>query len=449
MTKLYYLAGLMIAAMSCTTAPKTTVTIHMEGDRVAEIPTVLNTRDSIYSVSLDSTNSATIQLATDLQSDYATIQLGRMHLPLYIEPGKDFDIAIKIEGRNVTPTFTGEGAAKNSYLNGNIAKNSNMPSIELEEKAFMDTLAKKETRLIADLEQENFDEAFVNLEKKRIHYSLYSSIPTYVAYHPYYSTQPDYIPSEGLINSLKTIIAEEPELINMPEYRDAIIGYIEISTSQTQANNPLEILKSQLSFIQNNFKTPEISDFTVDHFTKAYVGRYGIDNLPEFSATYEAKVTDPKKKSEFKALCDKWAKVAKGQPAIDFKYLDITGKEVSLKDLAGKYVYIDCWATWCGPCRGELPYLQKLEHQYKDKNIHFVSISCDQNKADWEKMVKQEKLGGIQLHNGGDRSFMEFFMITGIPRFILLDREGKILQSNATRPSNPETAKTFDALEGI
>ena len=64
-------------------------------------------------------------------------------------------------------------------------------------------------------------------------------------------------------------------------------------------------------------------------------------------------------------------------------------------------------------------------------------------------MVKEEKLGGIQLHNGGDRAFMDFYMIKGIPRFILLDREGKIIQANATRPSNPETAKTFDALEGI
>ena len=112
-------------------------------------------------------------------------------------------------------------------------------------------------------------------------------------------------------------------------------------------------------------------------------------------------------------------------------------------------VLVDFWATWCGPCRGEIPHLQKLEHRYKNKNIHFVSISCDQNKADWEKMVKEEKLGGIQLHYGGDNTFMNFFMITGIPRFILLDQEGKIIQANATRPSNPETIKTFDNLRGI
>ena len=114
-----------------------------------------------------------------------------------------------------------------------------------------------------------------------------------------------------------------------------------------------------------------------------------------------------------------------------------------------KPVLVDFFATWCGPCRGELPHLKTLEEKYGKKNIYFVSISCDRDKAAWEKMVKEDKLGGIQLHNGGDNTFMDAYMITGIPRFILLDKEGKIINAKMTRPSNPETAKTFDALEGI
>ena len=183
MKKLYYLAGLMVAATACTTAPKTTVSIHMEGERVNEIPITLNTKDSIYSVSLDSTNSATLQLATNLQADYAILQLGRMHLPLYIEPGKNFDIDINTKGRKITPIFKGGGAATNSYLNGDVAKD-NTPALELDEKAFIEALANKEAQLVGNLEKENFDAAFVKIEKKKIHYSLYSSISTYVAYHP-------------------------------------------------------------------------------------------------------------------------------------------------------------------------------------------------------------------------------------------------------------------------
>ena len=83
------------------------------------------------------------------------------------------------------------------------------------------------------------------------------------------------------------------------------------------------------------------------------------------------------------------------------------------------------------------------------KKIVFVSISCDKDKAAWEKMVKEQGLGGVQLHNGGDREFMTAFGIRGIPRFILLDKKGKIVNPNMTRPSNPETEKTLKALKGI
>ena len=132
-----------------------------------------------------------------------------------------------------------------------------------------------------------------------------------------------------------------------------------------------------------------------------------------------------------------------------FKYKDINGKEVSLSDLKGKYVYIDVWATWCPPCRAELPHLKKLEEAMKGKNIVFVSISVDKDKAAWEKMVKEQQLGGIQLHTGGDRGLLNAYEIKGIPRFILLDKEGKIVNPNMSRPSSTTTLGTLNALKGI
>ena len=152
-----------------------------------------------------------------------------------------------------------------------------------------------------------------------------------------------------------------------------------------------------------------------------------------------AGVNAQEKKEELKA----------GDQSPVFKYVDINGKEVSLSDLKGKYVYIDVWATWCPPCKGELPHLKELEKKMHGKKMVFVSISCDKDKAAWEKMVKEQGLGGIQLHNGGDREFMKAYNITGIPRFILLDKKGKIINPKMTRPSNPETEKTLNALKGL
>ena len=135
----------------------------------------------------------------------------------------------------------------------------------------------------------------------------------------------------------------------------------------------------------------------------------------------------------------------KGDVSPSFSYLDINGKTVTLASLRGELVYIDVWATWCPPCRAELPALKSLEEKY-GKKMHFVSISCDQDKAKWEAMVHEKGLKGVQLHIGNDRSFMQSYAISGIPRFILLDEQGKIISADMTRPSNPETEKTLQSL---
>lgn len=448
MTKFYSIVALALAAMSCATAPKTTVSIHVDGKQTPS-NVVLMTSDSTYTLTLDSTKTASVALAENLQAGYATVRCGRIPVSVYVEPGKSFDLSLQIQGYSVTPTFTGEGAAKNTYLNSDIFT-KNGPDFRSEEDAFIKSLEELESSRISKLESEQFDSQFVQKEKKRIHYLTYSAMPMYLSYHPYYAQDQAYTPSDRFYEVMQAAISEEPSLIDMDPYLQALSSATQIlANKDTKEYNPLLFLKNQLAYIQEHYQDPAIVEYLVDQYVMEYVKRYGVDEQKEFIDIYNSKVTSPKKQAEFKALCEKWARIAKGQPAPAFKYLDINGKEVSLSDLAGKYVYIDVWATWCGPCRGEIPHLQKLEHKYADKNIHFVSISCDQDKGAWEKMVKEDKLGGIQLHNGGDHEFMNTFMITGIPRFILLDKEGKILNANMTRPSNIRTSETFDSLEGI
>ena len=120
----------------------------------------------------------------------------------------------------------------------------------------------------------------------------------------------------------------------------------------------------------------------------------------------------------------------------------------SLKDLKGKVLYIDVWATWCGPCIKEFPYLKKLIEDYKDKDIEFVSISIDsKNQYDkWRKMVADKNIGGLQLYDseGLSSSFMRAFSVGLIPRFMMLDAEGKIITARAPRPSSEEVRKFID-----
>lgn len=138
-----------------------------------------------------------------------------------------------------------------------------------------------------------------------------------------------------------------------------------------------------------------------------------------------------------------------GTPFPDFKFEDIEGKTVKLKAFKGKYVLIDFWATYCGPCLNELPYLQKLEETMKGKNIVFVSISRDRDRKAWENMLKKDKLGGLQWFSGKDEKIKMAIGLTTIPRFILLDRKGRVIKIYMNRPSEPETLEILQALKGI
>jgi len=140
-----------------------------------------------------------------------------------------------------------------------------------------------------------------------------------------------------------------------------------------------------------------------------------------------------------------------GTPSPDFEYTDIHGKKVSLKKFRGKYVFIDVWATWCGPCKKEMPFLHELIKKMAKKKIAFVCIAEDREREVWEKMVNGKNWSdiGVQLNMGKDDSFREAYGINSFPRFILLDKKGRVVNPYMTRPSDPETLKTLQALKGI
>jgi thiol-disulfide isomerase/thioredoxin len=133
-----------------------------------------------------------------------------------------------------------------------------------------------------------------------------------------------------------------------------------------------------------------------------------------------------------------------------FDYLNFKGGNTKLSDFKGKYVYIDVWATWCGPCIAEIPFLKKVEEKYDGKNIAFVSISVDVQKdfEKWKKFVEDKQLGGIQLFadKNWNSDFIKSFGINSIPRFILIDPSGKVVSADAARPSDSKLSEQLDAL---
>jgi len=143
--------------------------------------------------------------------------------------------------------------------------------------------------------------------------------------------------------------------------------------------------------------------------------------------------------------------LAKGEVSPKFMdYENNKGGTTSLDDLKGKYVYIDVWATWCGPCKAEIPFLKEVEKAYHDKNIAFLSVSIDEakNHDKWKEMVADKELGGIQVFADNDwkSEFVQAYKINGIPRFILIDPAGNIVAADAPRPSSEELKSLLNEL---
>lgn len=121
----------------------------------------------------------------------------------------------------------------------------------------------------------------------------------------------------------------------------------------------------------------------------------------------------------------------------DFEFVDIDGNKVKLSSFKGKYILVDIWATWCPPCKREIPHLQALEKRMHGRKIVFVSMSTDKNQKIWKEVVQDTNMTGIQLHSNGDWSFSKAMGANTIPHFVLLDKKGKIVDLKMTlRPSS-------------
>ncbi|RXK83213.1 TlpA family protein disulfide reductase [Filimonas effusa] len=158
----------------------------------------------------------------------------------------------------------------------------------------------------------------------------------------------------------------------------------------------------------------------------------------------------PEQREDIKKIYNNAVAYSDNNAAPDFIYTSVKGEKVSLKSLRGKYVYIDVWATWCGPCKAEIPHLTKVEEDYHGRNISFVSLSVDQpgDKNKWVDYVNGHQLKGIQLmaDKAFDSEFIQKFNINAIPRFILISPEGKIISADAKRPSDPQLRTQLNAL---
>lgn len=402
-------------------------------------------------ITLDQNGNFTDTLHIDYNGAY---RIGRNEL--YLHSGKNLNFEVDAQNWS-SIVFTGDLAAENNYISKKTSLEketiSNDPKAfylvgEAEFLSKLNSFNQKRKEL---LEQSTFTvENFKEKELRSIDYHTNYLLNIYIEYQKRFGENKDFTVSENFPDTNTITDFEDSEEFNFStSYRSLVNDnfYKKVEEAMGDEETPEKYYEALFT----TFKTVKAQNIknSLSRVVAQAVSASN-DNSEEIYNYLINNTTDEIFKTELTEKFNKIKTLVKGNPSPKFNYENHNGGTTSLDDLKGKFVYIDVWATWCGPCKREIPHLKEIEKQYHDKNIAIVSISIDEKKdyEKWREFVKTEELGGIQLYadNAWQSQFVSDYAIEGIPRFILVDTEGNIISADAPRPSDPKLIELFTEI---
>jgi len=381
---------------------------------------------------------------------------GKNRAPLYLSAGDNITINFDAKNFKSSLTFSGKGSEINVYLGAKGAKEKELMGAgtgvyvkeEADYKKVVYEIKTAQEELLAAAS--GISSAYKEKENRNINYSYLEKLNKYKTYHAYYAKKKGFEPSKQFLSELETLKYDHEEDFNsFVSYKGLVTAHYMSKASELEKK---EAIKGDMAMLKVG---GAIENETIKNSLLYEAAKYGItytNNLEAFYSAYMAGSTNKTNNEKITKSYNALKVLDKGNVSPKFvDYENNAGGTTSLDDLKGKYVYVDVWATWCGPCKAEIPFLKKVEKQYHGKNIHFLSLSIDKAKDHdkWKAMIKDKELGGIQLFadNDWNSKFVTDYLIKGIPRFILIDPTGNIVTANAPRPSNKKLIELFDELK--
>ncbi|MCH6235138.1 TlpA family protein disulfide reductase [Cognataquiflexum rubidum] len=376
---------------------------------------------------------------------------GDLRFSLYLDPGDSIHVSGDVKEFAKTFIASGDKAKENAYLRKKF-KAINESGLE----NFMEIMALKKDAYFSKKDSlisivktnydslimgEGIDSVFLEMEKSYFTYQSMFMDQLYPMYHAFIHEIPQDsvdFPVEETKSKLKELPLDRKELLGVAPYKNLLDQRIgALAGELMKADTTLAYEKVSWIAIDSLIKDPAIKDQLKFETLKSTLEYRGPVHVEEMYSKFLAENTTPKFAEKVEKLKAKWEPISPGKTVPDFTFTDIKGDSVKLSDLKGKLVYIDIWATWCGPCIAEHPNWDKVKEEYKDKPVAFLTVSIDDTREPWEKMVKNKKMEGLQWFaaNAWQSELAKFFMVNAIPRFLLLDKEGKIIDPSAERPS--------------
>ena len=388
------------------------------------------------------------------KNDYYSLRIGRESSPVYLRKGGTLTLMIDIKQFDESLTYSGSIAPENNYLAAKYL-------VSEQEMAFDKVYVLSQEKFILEVNKiykiytdllnasQGISEEFKQKEYKEIEFAHINNIENYEQYYQYLTKDLDFKAEEKLYKDYKDFNFNDTEAYETSNaYKRLLETHYQRIAQNEANNNRKDLTLTYLETINNSFSDGSVKEQLMFNYL-----RYGMkanDALESVYKLYKSSSQNSDNLSKVASSYKVLTKLTPGKASPKFIYENYIGGMTGLEDLAGKIVYIDVWATWCGPCLREIPALKSLENDYYNKNIAFVSLSIDEKKdyQKWRTMIADKELTGIQLmaDNNWNSSFVTSYGIKGIPRFILIDTVGNIINSDAPRPSNPEIRKILDEL---
>jgi peroxiredoxin len=210
---------------------------------------------------------------------------------------------------------------------------------------------------------------------------------------------------DSIVNIVRTRRDKE-----LAELNNTVIDFIKTSPSPAAVYFAITSVASR-TIAPENLKT------IVDASAAKFKDHAGLNSIKEMLAA-----RGPAKQPEYKLM---------NQQAPEIAMPDVNGNLVSLSSYKGKYVLVDFWASWCGPCRKENPNVVEAFNKYKDKNFTVLGVSLDQDKAAWLQAIQKDNLTWTHISDlkYWESAAVPAYGIEGIPFNVLLDPQGKIIAS--------------------
>jgi thiol-disulfide isomerase/thioredoxin len=363
---------------------------------------------------------------------------------LYLIPGEDLEMYIDSKNEKLT-TFSGAGKEAEDYLKGTLYPAAGSfiwggKNISTDPGATLNYITNAAADRLATLESlQHVSDEFKRLEKARIQADILISItavPVYVQYaRAFAKTSPG--KQDSFIREFKLLAAPvkktytlnfvDVNFLKITSYRDMVGMLIKDAPDDAQVKQINDLQKSyQLvhqMLTENNKAKLALFQTTIDSIQTAdyrgYLNRY------------------------LKVLL----KFGNGDNAINITARDIQGKPVKLSSFKGKVIYVDLWATWCGPCMAEMPYLETLKKIYANNpKVVFISLSIDEdaNLDLWKQNVSKRQANGYQWQISPGK--ITAYNVSTIPRVLLIDQNFRIADMNAPTPSQKNVGEAIDKL---